>query len=164
MDLITPDLGLLFWTGIVFVLLLFLLTKFAWKPILNMVNKREQDIAEALELAKKTKAEMTALQAQNENLLKEARAERDAIIKDAREVATKMVEESKDKARVEATKLIEDAKNAIQTEKNAALAEVKSQVADLAMDIATKVVKNTLGDQAKQKELAVSLADELNLN
>lgn len=164
MDLITPDLGLLFWTGIVFVLLLFLLTKFAWKPILNMVNKREQDIAEALELAKKTKAEMTALQAQNENLLKEARAERDAIIKDAREVATKMVEESKDKARVEATKLIEDAKNAIQTEKNATLAEVKSQVADLAMDIATKVVKNTLGDQAKQKELAVSLADELNLN
>lgn len=164
MDLITPDLGLLFWTGIVFVLLLFLLTKFAWKPILNMVNKREQDIAEALELAKKTKAEMTALQAQNENLLKEARAERDAIIKDAREVATKMIEESKDKARVEATKLIEDAKNAIQTEKNAALAEVKSQVADLAMDIATKVVKNALSDQAKQKELAVSLADELNLN
>jgi len=164
MDLITPDLGLLFWTGIVFVLLLFLLTKFAWKPILNMVNKREQDIAEALELAKKTKAEMTALQAQNENLLKEAKAERDAIIKDAREVATKMIEESKDKARVEATKLIEDAKNAIQTEKNAALAEVKSQVADLAMDIATKVVKNALSDQAKQKELAVSLADELNLN
>lgn len=164
MDLITPDLGLLFWTGLVFVLLMFLLTKFAWKPILNMVNKREQDIAEALELAKKTKAEMTALKAQNENLLKEAKAERDAIIKDAREVATKMVEESKDKARSEAAKLIEDAKNAIQTEKNAALAEVKVQVADLAMEIASKVVKNTLNDQSKQKELAVSLAEELNFN
>lgn len=164
MDLITPDLGLLFWTSLVFVLLLTLLTKFAWKPILTMVNKREKDIEEALELAKKTRAEMAALQSQNENLLKEAKAERDAIVKDAREVATKMVEEAKEKAKTEATKMIEDARLAIATEKNAALAEVKSQVAELAMEIATKVVVNSLNDNSKQKELANSLAEELNLN
>lgn len=164
MDLITPDLGLLFWTSLVFVLLLTLLTKFAWKPILTMVNKREKDIEEALELAKKTRAEMAALQSQNENLLREAKAERDAIVKDAREVATKMVEEAKAKAKAEATKLVEDARIAITTEKNAALAEVKSQVAELAMEIATKVVKTSLDDASKQKELATSLAAELNLN
>jgi F-type H+-transporting ATPase subunit b len=164
MDLITPDLGLLFWTGLVFVLLLTLLTKFAWKPILTMVNKREKDIEEALELAKKTRAEMAALQSQNENLLKEAKAERDAIVKDAREVATRLVEEAKGKAQSEASKMIEEARLAITTEKNAALAEVKSQVAELAMEIATKVVKNSLNDSAKQKELATSLAADLNLN
>lgn len=164
MDLITPDLGLLFWTGIVFILLLFLLTKFAWKPILNMVNKREKDIEEALELAKKTRAEMAALQSQNENLLKEAKVERDAIVKDAREVATKMVEEAKEKAKAEGDKMIEGARMAIEAEKNAALAEVKAQVADLAVEIAEKVLKESLSDGAKQKELATSLAEELNFN
>ncbi len=164
MDLITPDLGLLFWTGLVFILLLFLLTKFAWKPILNMVNKREKDIEEALELAKKTRVEMAALQSQNESLLKETKAERDAIIKDAREVASKMVEDAKGKAKEEGEKMIEGARLAIQSEKHAALAEMKSQVTELALEIAEKVVKNTLSDSSKQKELATTLAEELNLN
>lgn len=164
MDLITPQVGLVFWTGLVFLILLVLLTKFAWKPILGMVNKREQDIAEALELAKKTRAEMAALQSQNEALLKEAKAERDAIVKDAREIATKMVEDSKTKAKVEAEKMIEDARLAIQSEKNAAMADVKATIADLAIEIAEKVVKSTISDDAKQKELAAKLAGELNLN
>lgn len=164
MDLITPDLGLLFWTGLVFVLLLFLLTKFAWKPILNMVNKREKDIEEALDLAKKTRVEMAALQSQNESLLKETKAERDAIIKDAREVAARMVEDAKGTAKTEAEKMIEGARAAIQSEKHAALSEVKTQVAELALEIAERVVKNTLSDSSKQKELATTLAEELNLN
>ncbi|MBN9294819.1 MAG: F0F1 ATP synthase subunit B [Flavobacteriia bacterium] len=164
MDLITPNVGLVFWTGLVFVILLVLLTKFAWKPILGMINKREQDIAEALELAKKTRAEMAALQSQNEALLKEAKAERDAIVKDAREVATKMVEEAKSKAKAEADKMIEDARTAIQTEKNAAMADVKSQIADLAVEIAEKIVRTAISDDSKQQELAAKLAGELNLN
>ena len=102
MELITPHIGLIFWTGLVFLLLMFVLTKFVWKPVLKAVNEREQKISDALELAEKTKAEMKALQAQNENLLKEAKAERDAIVKDAKETATKMVEDAKNTAKAEA--------------------------------------------------------------
>ena len=101
MDLILPDFGLLFWTALVFILLLFILTKFIWKPILSAVNEREEKITEALELAVKTKAEMQTLQAENQNILKEARAERDAIVKDAKEIATKMVADAKDNAKKE---------------------------------------------------------------
>ncbi len=106
MELVTPDLGLLFWTGLVFMCLLFLLVKFAWKPILGAVNTREENISNALALAEKTKEEMKALQAQNENLLKEASAERDSMIKDAKEIASKMVEDAKVNAKVEADKMI----------------------------------------------------------
>lgn len=164
MDLITPDLGLLFWTTIVFAILLFLLTKFAWKPILNMVNEREQAITESLELAKKTKAEMQVLQAKNESLLKEAKAERDAIIKDAREVAIKMVSDAKTKAKDEADKMIADAKVAIQTEKNAAMSDVKSQISSLALEVAEKIVRTSINTDEKHKELASKYAEEINLN
>lgn len=164
MDLIKPDLGLLFWTTLVFAILLFLLTKFAWKPILNMVNQREQAIAESLELAKKTKAEMQALQAQNESLLKEAKAERDAIIKDAREVSTKMIADAKDKAKVEADKMVADARMAIQTEKDAAMADVKNQISTLAIEVAEKVIRTAVSSDDKQKELAAKYAEEINLN
>ncbi|MDC1404002.1 F0F1 ATP synthase subunit B, partial [Crocinitomicaceae bacterium] len=129
MELITPDLGLIIWTSIVFVLLLLLLAKFAWKPMLKAVNDREAKISESLELAEKTKAEMKAMQSQNENLLKEARAERDAIVRDAKEVATKMVEDSKNAAKVEAEKVMVSAREAINSEKTAAISELKNQVA-----------------------------------
>lgn len=164
MGLITPDLGLIFWTGLVFLLLLFVLTKFIWKPILASVNARAQKITDALELAEKTQAEMRALQAQNENLLKEARAERDAIVKDAKEVATKLVEDAKNDAKTEAAKIVESARVSINAEKAAAVAELKTQVAAISLEIAEKVIRGELSSDDKQKALAEKLAGDINLN
>lgn len=164
MDLVIPDFGLLFWTGLVFVSLVFVLAKFAWKPILNAVNEREKNISDSLELAEKTKAEMVALQSQNENILKEARAERDAIVKDARETAIKMVEDAKANSKSEADKIIVAAQQAIQTEKAAAMSEIKAQIATLSIDIAEKIVKTELASDDKQKALASKLAEDINLN
>jgi F-type H+-transporting ATPase subunit b len=164
MDLILPDLGLLFWTGIVFCLLLFLLAKFAWKPILNAVNAREQKISEALELAVKTQAEMKALKAENDQILKEARAERDNILKEAKEAANHMIEEAKSKSKVEAQKIVESARLNINSEKAAAIAEIKTHVATLAVEIAEKVVRGELASDEKQKALAEKLAGDIQMN
>lgn len=164
MDLILPDYGLLFWTALVFCLLLFLLAKFAWKPILNAVNAREQKIHEALELADKTRAEMLLLQAENEKILKEARAERDAIMNDAKQTAVEMVESAKNKAKVEANKIVESAKATIASEKDAAIRDLKNQLAGFSLDIAEKIVRSELSTDAKQKELAEKLADDINMN
>ena len=164
MDLVTPDMGLLFWTGLVFLILLFLLAKFAWKPILGAVNAREQKITEALELAEKTKEEMKVLQAQNENLLKEARAERDSMIKDAKETASKMVNDAKDTAKEEGAKMIASAKSVINAEKSSAIAELKNTVAVFSIEIAEKVVREDLSSDSKQKVLAEKLVEDINLN
>jgi F-type H+-transporting ATPase subunit b len=164
MELVTPDLGLLFWTGIVFCILLFLLVKFAWKPILSAVNAREEKITSALELAEKTKEEMKTLQAANENLLKEARSERDSMIKDAKEVASKMVEDAKGTAKVEAGKLVTAARESINAEKSAAIAELKTHMATFSIEIAEKVVRGELSSAEKQKALAEKLVDDINLN
>ena len=164
MDLILPDYGLLFWTGLVFCLLLFLLAKFAWKPILNAVNAREQKIHEALELADKTRAEMLLLQAENEKILKEARAERDAIMNDAKETALGMVEAAKNKAKEEANKIVESAKAIIASEKSAAIRDLKNQLAGFSIDIAEKIVRTELSTDSKQNALAEKLADDINMN
>ena len=164
MGLITPDLGLLFWTGLVFVLLLVILTKFIWKPILASVNAREQKISDALELAEKTKAEMHALQASNENLLKEARAERDAIVKDAKEVATRMIEDAKATTKTEQDKIVAAARATIASEKTAAIAELKTQVAAISLEIAEKIIRGELSSDEKQKALAEKMAGDINLN
>lgn len=164
MDLITPDIGLAFWTLLVFMLLLFILTKFVWKPVLGAVNAREKNISESLELAVKTKAEMAALHAQNENLLKEARAQRDEIVRDAKETASKMVEDAKSVSKVEAEKIIVSARQAIEAEKASAIAEIRSQVADLSVQIAEKIIRKELASEDKQKSLASDLAQEINLN
>ena len=164
MDLITPDIGLAFWTLLVFMLLLFILTKFVWKPVLGAVNAREKNISESLELAVKTKAEMAALHAQNENLLKEARAQRDEIVRDAKETASKMVEDAKSISKVEAEKIIVSARQAIEAEKAGAIAEIRSQVAELSVQIAEKIIRKELSSEDKQKSLASDLAQEINLN
>jgi len=164
MELVTPGIGLIFWTGLVFLLLLFVLTKFVWKPVLKAVNEREQKISDALELAEKTKIEMKALQAQNENLLKEARAERDAIVKDAKEIAEKMVEDAKNTAKAEANKVVAAAREAINADKAAAIADLKKQVATFSIEIAEKIVRGELAADGKQKELAEKLAGDINLN
>lgn len=164
MELITPAIGTMFWGGIVFILLLILLAKFAWKPMLTAVKDREKSIAESLELADKTKHEMQQLQAQNEKLLKEARVERDNIIKEANEVSKKLVAEAKENAKKEANKILEDAQKAIVNEKNQAMAEIKTHVAALSLEIAEKIIKGELSSDDKQKTLANQLVEDINLN
>jgi F-type H+-transporting ATPase subunit b len=158
------SVGLFFWQSLIFLALLFLLRKYAWKPILNAVNEREQKISDSLELAEKTKAEMQALQSQNENLLKEARAERDSIIKDAKETASKMIEDSKTAAKTEAEKVVAAARQTIEAEKAAAISELKTQVAAFSLEIAEKVIRGELASDDKQKALADKLAGDINLN
>jgi F-type H+-transporting ATPase subunit b len=164
MDLVLPDFGLLFWTALVFSILLILLAKFAWKPILGAVNVREQKITQALELAEKTKKEMQAMQAQNANLIQEARAERDAIVRDAKETATTMVEEAKNGAKIEAEKVMANAREMINAEKTAAISELKNQVATFALEIAEKIVRTDMSSDEKQKALAEKMAEDVNLN
>ena len=164
MDLVLPDFGLLFWTGLVFCSLLFLLAKFSWKPILGAVNAREEKIAEALDLAEKTKAEMKTLKAENEALLKEARAERDKMLKDARKQADSYIDDSKGKAKEEALKIITDARDSIQNEKNAAITELKSHVGALSIEIAEKIIQNELSKDEKQKALVDKILDKTNMN
>ena len=164
MELLTPSVGIIFWGSIVFVILMLLLAKFAWKPLLSAVKEREQSISESLELAAKTKNEMIQLQAQNENLLKEARAERDNIIKEANDAGKRLVTDAKEIAKLEANKLIADAQVAINNEKNSAMAEIKTHVAVLSLEIAEKIVKTKLSSDDKQKELASQLAEEISLN
>jgi len=156
--------GLFVWQTLLFIGLLLLLRKFAWKPILGAVNEREAKISDSLALAEKTKKEMEALQSQNENLLKEARAERDAMIKDAKETANKMVEDAKGKAKEEAEKVMMTARESINAEKAAAISDLKTQVAAFSIEIAEKLVKDELSAADKQKALADKLAGDINMN
>ena len=154
------SVGLFFWQTLLFIALVLLLKKFAWKPILNAVNEREQGIKDALDSAQKAKEEMANLQADNEKLLKEARAERDAMLKEARDIKNKMISDAKDEAKVEADKMIAQAQAAIESEKKAAIADLKNQVATLSLNIAEKVVKQNLATDDKQQELVKSLLEE----
>ena len=164
MNLVTPGIGLIFWTTVSFVILLVLLKKFAWKPILEAVSTREESIANALNSAEEARKEMANLTATNEKLLIEAREERDAMMKEARETKKQLVNEAKDKAKEEADKMISLAKEVIGNEKKAALSELKSTVATLSIDIAEKLVKEKLSGDDKQQALVNGLVEEVNLN
>ena len=164
MDLVTPDVGLLFWTFISFAILFFLLKKFAWKPIVGTVNDREKSIKEALASAEAAKLEMQNLTADNERILKEARAEREIMMKEAREIKTKMISDAKDEAKDSADKMITQAQAAIESEKKAAVAELKSQVASLSIEIAEKVMKSELSDTSKQLKLVEDMLGKATLN
>jgi F-type H+-transporting ATPase subunit b len=164
MDLVTPDVGLLFWTFISFVILFFVLKKFAWKPIVKTVNDRENSIKEALASADAAKREMQNLTADNEKLLKEARVEREALMKEARELKTKLIADAKEEAKVEGAKMIASAQAAIQSEKKAAIADIKTQVASLSIEIAEKVVNEELSDKDKQLKLVSDLLGDATLN
>lgn len=164
MDLVTPDVGLLFWTFISFAILFFLLKKFAWKPIVGTVNDREKSIKEALASAEAAKLEMQNLTADNERILQEARAEREGMMKEAREIKTKMIADAKDEAKESADKMITQAQAAIESEKKAAVAELKSQVASLSIEIAEKVMKSELSDSDKQLKLVEDMLGNAKLN
>lgn len=164
MDLITPEFGLVFWTLITFLILLFILRKFAWKPILGAVSDREEGIKDALASAEKARQEMENLTADNERILQEARAEREAMLKDARDMKNKMISDAKDEAQEQANKMIEQAQAAIESEKKAAMAELKSHVAGLSIDIAEKVVRKELSNKDSQEKLVEEMLGEATLN
>jgi F-type H+-transporting ATPase subunit b len=156
--------GLFVMQSVILLILILLMRKFAWKPILNSLQEREEGIESAINLAEQARKEIAELKSANENLLKEARAERDSIIKDAKETASKMVEEAKNNAKVEAEKVIVSARHAIEVEKAAAISELKLHVASLSIEIAEKIVREELSSDDKQKALASKLAEDINLN
>ncbi len=164
MKLITPDFGLVIWMTLTFLTVLFLLSKFAWKPILKMISDREKTIEDALLSAENAKKEMARLTANNESLLREAQAERDAMLKIARETKDQIINEARTKASTEAERLIAIARESINNEKMAAVTELKNQVAQLSLQVAEKLVKQQLSSDEKQKELANTLINELKLN
>lgn len=164
MDLITPGLGLVFWSAITFLVLLVILRKFAWKPILGAVSEREEGIKSALASAENARREMENLQADNERILKEARAEREAMLKEARDIKNKMIADAKEEAQSQANNLIVQAQAAIQSEKKAAMAELKNQVANLSIEIAEKVVRAELSNKDKQMSLVENMLGDAKLN
>jgi F-type H+-transporting ATPase subunit b len=158
------SLGLFVWQTVIFVGLVLLLKKFAWKPILNAVNEREEGIKGALEAADQARAELENLNADNEKLLKEARAEREVMIKEARQFKDKMIADAKADAQAEADKLIAQAQETIQSEKKAAVADIKKQVAELSIAIAEKVIKEELSNASKQDKLVSDLVKDIEIN
>jgi len=152
-SLATPAIGTVFWTTLIFFMLFFLLWKFAWGPIMKAVKSREDMIRNALDSAEKAREEMKVLQADNETVLRKAREERDKIIRDARLSTERMLAEAKEKSQSEADAMVKRAKELIEREKNTAMAEVKREVAGLAIEVASKVVSQTLKNDAEQQKL-----------
>jgi len=164
MDLIIPSAGLIFWQLIGFLALLFILIKFAWKPILASLAEREASIDGALKSAEQARNEMANLKAENEKLLQEARLERDVILSKAHEASLKMIEDAKTESSRQGAMLIESAKAVIETEKKAALTEVKNQVALLTLEVTEKLLRKKLGDDKAQVELVDQFIKDLKLN
>tara|TARA_B100000609_G_C17216253_1_gene436862 strand:- start:2890 stop:3390 length:501 start_codon:yes stop_codon:yes gene_type:complete len=158
------SVGLFFWQTLLFLVLVFFLRKYAWKPILNAVEEREAGIKNALDSAEKAKKEMESLNADNERVLFEARKERDSMLKEARDMKNKIINEAKDSANIEAEKILLLAKEQITNEKMKAITELKNSVADLSIDMATMVIKSELKDKNKQKELVTASLKETELN
>jgi F-type H+-transporting ATPase subunit b len=155
------SLGLFVWQTLLFVALLLLLKKFAWKPILDAVNERETSIKESLSAAEKARDDMEAVQADNKRILKEARSERDALLAEAKTASIKIVNQAKEDAKAEADKITAQAQETIQNEKKAAINELKSLVASLSVDIAAKVLQTELKDQAAQEKFVSELVKEI---
>ena len=165
MSLLTPNPGLIFWMLIIFLVLVFILSKYAWGPIIKGLDEREEEIQGALDLAKKTKEEMAKLKSDNERLIIEANAARDRILKDAKDAADRLIEAAKDKATAEGNRMIENAREVIKSEQVAALAQIKKEVASLSIDIAEKVLRRELSDKTAQEKLVADLVkDNVKLN
>ena len=156
--------GLFIWQVVIFVGLILLLKKFAWKPILDAVNEREEGIKNALLSADNARKEMQNLQSDNQRILQEARMERDTLLKEAREMKDKMIADAKNEAQAQGQKMIEQAKAAIQTEKNAAMAELKLQVSTLSLQIAEKLLKDELSNKEAQVKLVEKMLGDAKLN
>lgn len=164
MGLVTPNPGTIFWMLIIFGIVLFVLRKFAWKPILNALKDREESIANALNSAEEAKKEVAGLKADNDRIIAEARQEKNIILKEAKEIKDKIIAEAKEKAMQETAKSIEIAHRQIQSEKTAAINDIKKQVAELSVMIAEKVLKKELSNKGEQEKMVDGLVDDIKLN
>lgn len=164
MDLLNPNFGLLLWTLLAFLIVLFILGKFAWPAIIKGLKQREQGIADSLATAERVKAEMAQLKNENEALLARAREERAQLLKEARETKDKIINEAKEQSKIEANKIITEAQAAINTQKMAALTDVKNQVGKLVIEVTEKVLRRELGNKEAQEAHIKELVDEVKLN
>ena len=164
MELVKPDFGLVFWMSVSFLIVVFLMRKFAWGPILTMLKERETSIEDALNAAKKAKEEVANMKAENERILQEARNERDKMLKEARDTKDAIVNEARTKAQVEGDRMITIARETINNEKMAAITELKNQVATLSIEIAEKVIRQQLSSDEKQKALVQELLKDVKMN
>ena len=164
MDLLLPHLGLIFWTLLSFLIVFFILKKFAWKQIIDGLNERESNIANSIASAEKVKAEMAQLKSDNESLLQSAREERANMLKEAKEIKDKMINDAKEEAKVQATKIINDANAAIQQQKMAALTDIKNQVGKMVVEVSEKILRRELSDKAQQEIYISQLAEDIKLN
>ncbi len=164
MDLLNPSVGLVVWMTFSFILLMLLLKKFAWKPILSMIKNREESISLALNAAKEAEAKLVSLQADNEKLLAEARKERDEMLKIARETKEKIVASAEAEAREKADKIAKEANEAIQLEKQKAITELRNEVANLSIQVAESIIKKELNTDEQQKDLVNKLVSDITFN
>lgn len=162
--LVTPDIGLIIWTTVTFIILLVLLRKFAWKPILGAVKSREESIENALQSAAKAREEMEQLKSDNEKILREARVERDEMLKDAREMKENIISDAKNSAKSEADKIIDQAREQIENEKMRAVTELKNMVGQMSIDIAEKILRRELDNKEKQQQLVENQLKDFKLN
>jgi len=164
MNLLIPEFGLLIWTLVAFLVVFFILGKYAWPPIVKALKDREQGIAESLATAERVKTEMAQMKSENEALLAKAREERAQLLKEARETKDKIINEAKEQSKIEANKIITEAQAAINTQKMAALTEVKKQVGKLVIEVTEKVLRRELGNKEAQEAHIKGLVDEVKLN
>ncbi|OQX79495.1 MAG: ATP synthase F0 subunit B [Bacteroidetes bacterium 4484_276] len=164
MELVSPGIGLIFWMTLAFGIVLWLLGKYAWKPIMKSLHEREDSIDKALHEADLARMDMEGLKISNEELLKEAKGERDAIMKQAREIKDKLIEDARLKANIEANRIVESARESIENEKMAAMVDLKNQIAELSIEIAEKLLERDLADKKRQKEYVEQLIRETKLN
>jgi len=164
MDLLTPELGLFFWTLIAFLALFFILRKFAWGPILSSLGDREKSIADSIATAERVKGEMTQLKSENEKLMAQAREERTLMLKEAKEMKDRIINEAKEQAKAEANKIIIEAQQQIQQQKMAALTEVKNEIGSLAIAVAGKILRKELSAADGQEAYMQMLTDDIRLN
>ena len=164
MGLVMPNPGTIFWMLIIFGIVLFVLRKFAWKPILNALSEREESISNALNSAEIARKEVEGLKADNDKIIVEARREREIILKEAKEMKEKIISEAKEQANLEGQKSIEQARQQIQAEKDSAISEIKNQVAELSVSIAEKVIKKELSKSGEQEKMVDGLINKIKLN
>ena len=164
MQLLTPAFGLIIWTLLAFLIVFFILKKFAWKPILDSMNKREKGIADSLATAENIKIEMSQMKSENEALLVKAREERAQMLKEAKETKDKIINEAKEQAKIETNKIIADAQSVINQQKMAAITDLKNQVGKLVIEVSEKILRRELSNKPEQEKYIQQLAENVKLN
>ena len=161
MELLLPALGYFVWTLVAFLIVFFILKKFAWKPILSALNEREKNISDSIATAERVKMEMAQMKNENEAMMQKAREERGVMLKEAKELKDKIVSEAKEQAKLEANKILVDAQASIEQQKNAALTDVKNSIGNMVIEVTEKVIRRELAGKAEQETYIRSLADDL---